>query len=391
MRHARTLFTLLFLTGTMFSAGFVSMAQTPVGDETTFVMPESGVVVDVGDSGEAMIDAESYLVSDFGSYMQEDFFVYVGQSFIGVTVAWGDVDPELWNQDSFEGLAPYYLSNAEILGHEETAESSWFLLRGNQSLDYVETLYGDFHMNDETDYHFSVGVFAEDSALVDTMIWAQNNLTMDGEPVFADVDVAEVEAMLAGTSEFEPIPLVASGDIDFGFEALGLISDTEWQIPSNDVTVTWDAAMWEFPSGYAFALTQTGENQYWIRLVSVDLDAEIEVATTDNLEDYTSADWEARWNDPDWLASGGMETSTLASSSDKSHVSVITQSADGGDLIMIREAMVREDGSIVMISIIARPGDAVQAYGNFADGLMVDGASWQLTWTVEEIEEILGE
>lgn len=393
MVRSRMLFTWLLLVGIPLSPGLGVTAQTPETGNTTFQMPESGIVIDIGDSGEAEIISESYNASDFGAYTQEDLFIAHGENAIGVSVAHGDVTPELWDQDGFDLLGASYPGGAEILGRAGDEASSWFLLRGTYSPGMSEALYSDFQLSPDTDFHISVGVFGDEATLVSSIEWARANLTVRGEPVFAAANIDEIEAMLAGTSNVEPIPLAASSPPALVFEDKGLVSETEWVSPNYGVSVTWDEELWKFPMGDPYAIMFLNEDEYWLNLYTSFDDGQLQVLVASNVDDRTAADWELRWNEPEWLEGGGFAPDVPASLSDESTVGiilVIPGGFGGEELIMVRQGIVRNDGVFVMVSVIAETGNIGQVYSDAIEGLQIDGQAWQPSWTVEELEEIIG-
>lgn len=195
------------------------------------------------------------------------------------------------------------------------------------------------------------------------------------------------EVFNQGSGPDDSTPVV--GD---NWQDMGLISDTEWESVTFGNVVTWDAATWEFPPDYEYAivvnedppydiLTLQTTNELGYVYVTIDLEYE---TTPRNLIEY--------WVSPEYhqLISGEvnvMETATTATSAAMVYES---STPEGEPIIVVLEATFRGDGKIVFSQITAGPDDIHIVYEQYLNGVQVDGESFDMTFTVEDIRDISG-
>lgn len=181
---------------------------------------------------------------------------------------------------------------------------------------------------------------------------------------------------------------IAGGDWD----AMGLISDTEWESPTYGNTVTWDSATWDFPVDYESAIIINVDPPYdvltlqttdGLGYVYISIDQAYDATPTSMIEYWTSDDYAAQIN-------SGMtvvETGTTATSATLVYE---TTNAVDEPLLVVLEATFLEDGGMIFSQVSAAPDTIHDVYTQFLEGVEFDGAPLVTTFTVEDIQDMTG-
>lgn len=181
---------------------------------------------------------------------------------------------------------------------------------------------------------------------------------------------------------------VSGGDWD----ALGLISDTEWESPTYGNVVSWDGVTWEFPDDYESAIIVSEDPPYdVITLQTVDglgyvyisVDQAYESTPSSMIDYWTSEEYAAQITNGVTV----IETGTTANSA--TLVYETTNTIDQ-PLVVVMEATFLEDGGLIFSQISAAPDTIHEVYAQYADGVEIDGVTLELTFTVEDIRDITG-
>ena len=187
----------------------------------------------------------------------------------------------------------------------------------------------------------------------------------------------------------EDISTPASGG---NWDDLGLISDSEWQSPTYGTVVTWNSATWEFPLDYEWAIVVSDDPAYDILTVQttdglgyayITVDQVYSSTPTSLIDYWTSADYDAQ------ITNGVniLETGTTANSA-----TVVYETTNSLDepLVVVLEATFTGDEQIIFSQISAAPDTIAIVYAQFVDGVEVDGEPLEMTFTVEDIQDISG-
>lgn len=181
---------------------------------------------------------------------------------------------------------------------------------------------------------------------------------------------------------------VSGGDWD----AMGLISDTEWQSPTYGNVVTWDGATWEFPPDFDRAIVVNDDPPFdTITLQTTDGLGYVYL-TVDQVYESTPASLVDYWvsDDYDALITNGVTVLETGTTSTSATLVYETTNAIDQPLVVVLEATFLDDDTVVFTQISAAPDMIHDVYGQFVDGVEIDGVPFEMTFTVEDIRDISG-
>lgn len=176
------------------------------------------------------------------------------------------------------------------------------------------------------------------------------------------------------------------------WDALGLISDTEWESPTYGNVVTWDAATWEFPLDFEQAIVVNEDPPYDVITLQTTDGLGYVYLTVDQAYDSTPSSLIEYWTSEDYAAQIPGGISVLETGTTMNSATMVYESTNSIDqpLVVVMEATFLDDGQVVFSQISAAPDTIHEVYEQYADGVEVDGAPLELTFTVEDIRDISG-
>lgn len=363
-------------------------AATP-DDGESITAPVLGVTIDLGTSGEATFDQESYFTTEAGGVTLESFTFYHGNTVVILDVMDGDVDVNSYMLNAEQDIAATY-DYTDWLDGEWNDTHSWDLYSGAYKLDYREIAYLDLVHDPDSGLYYALGIYDQAEAIPSAIAWLQGNVTIDGQGVLASADSSHIETTLHGDGDHEaeavPVPMATVDD----WAEAGLVSETEWQSPFTDTTFTWDGVELVFPFSQDDAL-HVEDGVTTLELRTSDRRGEIKLRTAE--VDYVPADWVANLTSAENLEyqkSIGQPITILDTRvTDETGSVILLYHTDFGDpIVMINDVYVTADGVTILTEIIAAPVDIADVYAAFWDSVQSNGDYYPLTWSLEDIEAL---
>lgn len=434
---ARILLAMLATLALMVSPALVTAAQ-PSAEETSFTSALSGDVIDLGTSGDITFIPESYDFSEGRTVSEEYIWFTTGWSNFEMVLIDGNIEPSEYFELTTGNMLEFY-ETFEIVDQQVSAESAWFIANAVYQGSPLVVFY-DFQLDALGDVDLVVMQFTDAEELAFDMEFVQAEVTVGGNPVLAATDAEAMQSLVmqeeraatpedatteAGTTTDRVRPRIAepgntteTSDNNTGgltsdataestvesdtsdatavagpdWESMGLVSDTEWVSPTFDTAIVWDSATWTFPLDYEFAIYLNDDPVYDV----------ITLETTDGLgyvfisvEDAASTtpiSLASRWASPEYAESFEVETTIVETATTRNTASVIYETVNTRDqpLFVVLTATFLEDGTVVYSQISAAPDTIQDVYGQYVDGVQVNGAPIDLTYTVEDLAEISG-
>lgn len=389
MRFLRILFAMFVLTASLVSAPTPASAQ-----ETTATSTLSGLVVDIGTSGEgSFVDTTPEPYDDWG-YLQEDFTVLLDQAEIHISFAQGDVNTESWFTESHEVLAGSF-DTYTVLEEVVSTENGWALTRETYWLEYELVTYSEFYFHDVNDVSLGVSIHTTEANFIEYVEWAQNNILVGGDPVAMLAGTEHLEPLIAGTAGVDPREIPGFESTVADWEEQGLVSETEWISPQYQTPISWDANLWQYPFHNSNAIiVDESLVEDMITLKTPDSSGIAYVHASLNPSGFTPEDWEAWWQTDDFFAALTGDTGSVITLLDFAHTetnaSVIFHTVDyfGNPTVTIIDTYIDESGVAITAYITAAPDDISDVYTAYWDGVMAYGDFYPLVWNLEEIEAL---
>lgn len=209
----RTVLSVVMLLGLLISPAYA--AAQPTSRDTAFTTEYSGLEIDLGNSGDLAFDPEEYSTSEFDGGSEE--FVWAGTQWSNFQLIFveGNNNSEYYMDVTLENQNEFY-DSFELLDSDVTDEDGWFV--ASAELDGFELVVSYFFTLDAYgDTDFALMQFGSADAFVEDMEIAQSEITIDGEPILADVDTQDIADLLpAGdlTDEDDAETTPASDDED---------------------------------------------------------------------------------------------------------------------------------------------------------------------------------
>ncbi len=181
---------------------------------------------------------------------------------------------------------------------------------------------------------------------------------------------------------------VSGGD----WSALGLVSDTEWESPTYGNVVTWDGTTWEFPVDFEHAVVVNDDPPYDIVTLQTTDGFGYVYITIDQAYESTPASMVEYWTSDDYAAqiTNGVTVLETGTTSNSATIVYETTNAIDQPLTVVLEATFLDNGEVVFSQISAAPDTIVDVYEQYVDGVQIDGTPLQMTFTVEDIQDISG-
>lgn len=389
MRFLRILFAVFILSASLVSGSIPVSAQETIATSTL-----SGLVVDIGTSGDgSFVDTSPEPYDDWG-YLQEDFLIIMDKGEIHISFAQGDVTTESWFTDSHQNLAQEFDAYS-VLDEAVEPEQGWALTRETYWLHYDLVTYFEFYFEDVSDVSLGVAIHTTDANIIEYVEWTQQNILIGGDPVGMLAEVDHLEPLVSGTASIEPrqIPGFTSSVADW--EAQGLLSETEWMSPNNETSISWDETYWQFPFHRNNAIaTDSATTEDVITLVTPDGNGHAFVYASANPPGYSPQDWENWWSSDEYMAGMLGANNEIASlvdhaSTDTTAGAIIYFVNDFGHaFVTITDVYIDDSGTAVTVFLTATPDDIANVYADYWDGVQSNGDFYPLTWSIEEIQAI---
>lgn len=406
--------------------------------------PETAVTFEIADvelgvSGTFQVDEEPLSQDVIEAYTITD-----DDLFAAVAVGETGFSAEATVTSFSEGLVSSY-DDSVLIDSADNGDSAWALYEIEfAGATRVLFVYADVTTVEGFETLISLEVPADD--LGDSIENVQDNLTIDGQPLLADVDANEIVALVTdggvdeGNDTTTDVTPEATDDIDEDAtegdsprddaklpgqdgtnnpsetntsetntedenpltepteEPVGQSGADSWTSPIYGNEVAWDADIWYTDLENADLVESDEAGGYEFVSLNADLSpvpAYMYIEFHPN--SMTTADFMEHWTSDDYLqreTSGGdvFNGELLGTRNrDGSAGVVIRYSAGSNEFVMVREAVEMRDGSVMVITIDAETGDFSTAYESAHDTVTVNTESILNVFSVSQIERLTGE
>lgn len=359
--------------------------------KSTWISESTGATLDIGDSGDAYIDRDYDFYGEVadGSIV-EGTWLQKGNSEIGITFLTTDRDQDQIVQNYIEVDKDERLLHYTILGQVSDTTNTWHLAEYAQYHGQFYYEYQHFEWDFGGDYHILIEAFSHHDNISSDIEWLQENVTIDDTPILANADLTEVNNLLGNTSNLESWEVDPFSSDVADWSDQGLVSESEWNDAQFDSTVTWDTTHLRFPFESQVAIEFIEENESsTLSLTSPDNGGNILVTTMTNPEGRTISGWRERWSSKDmvtstqnlWPAVGIKETDTSVG------VILTKQPRYDLELVTIRQGVLTPEDTMLMLTIVVPPDQAVAVYSDVINHLQINGNTIAPVWTTEELQE----
>jgi hypothetical protein len=290
-------------------------------------------------------------------------------------------------------------------------------------------LYIEVREDVDPEYLLLVAVLAEPENFEDEFTSAQESMSIDGEPVFTDVDYSDLEVLLTegtaggddataeagaettegdlrrqnaklpgsgGARDLDNETETGSGGQETGtidFEDAGLISDNAYVSPQFDVEVTW-ADTWFIDQGDEESVTTDPANALdSLKLVWSGEDFALMFVDILPADGLTPEDYVTTWVSDDYLAENAdPEAEILLERSRSGNGAVLMRDylTDGDEVLIVKEAILLDGGeTLAIVTLIATPDMYVAMYADAENDVEVNGGPALGTFTTRQIERAI--
>lgn len=197
--------------------------------------------------------------------------------------------------------------------------------------------------------------------------------------------LGDIRTSTGSETEDDSTP-VAGGDWD----SMGLISDTEWESPSLGHVITWDSSTWEFPLDYDSAIVINDDPAYDIlTLQTVDGFGYVYI-TVDAAYESTPRSLVEYWATEEYQDQISSDVTVLDTATTGNTASIVYQTTNTIDqpLVVVLEATFLDGDTVIFSQISGAPDTIDHVYEQYLNGVEVDDAPLEMTWTVEDIRDI---
>lgn len=333
------------------------------------------------------------------------------------------MDPE-GTLDAILGSFDSSLDSVENLGSDADATSAWSLDIGEAEGDEaVIYLYVDSERYDG--FHYVELIFASEATFLDDLDAFNQDVEVDGEDMFAQADVDELENLLDGgsapddpededsgtSSRSREDAKIGTGEEEEGtdsgengtgrdetdedtgeldLESQGLISESEFESLQHGVVVEWDEAIWGVDTTWdlsAVSDEDTGIDSVILFWQDGNASMLIQIMPADG---STPEDFVDTWESDDYVIDSVHEDAEILladSGPDSGAVVYLTYDSDGGEVVLVQEVIDIDGGNTVgVVTMFASPEEVAAAYADAEDAVSVDGAGVVGTFTAREME-----
>ena len=358
---------------------------------STAVSELTGLTIDLGPSGEASFVDPAPAPYEEDGYLMEDFEIQRGTSFFFIGFVDGYVDIDEWFESSLVEMAAI-INPVEVLYEDHGLTKTRAIYRGNYELNHTMTYYAELSSNVSDGSTMMVIVQSADSPLADDMAWAQENITLDGEPLVSPPQRVVIQAAVDGTSGVPPRTIEGFTSTLADWTDQGLVSDTQWVSPHTGNAIAWNGTEWQFPyyDRYAVNIDPNGVDRLNVAtqdrsgLASIWVYPVDAAPGTDEMLDYLMSD-----EMMGAYTSSGYETEVVTTSVTDNTASVVLLLHDqyGRSEIAILDSYVTHNFAAITF-IFADPADIPNVYESFRSNVTLNGDTYPMTWTVEDIQAL---
>lgn len=389
----------------------LSTSAQPLQQDQTFLSALTGEEIDLGMGGDVVFIPEQYNTSASGDYSEEFVWYTAGMSNFELMFVQGPTTAVEYMDVTLSNMIEYYDTFA-VVDSVNGENAAWFLgeaeLQGDPLLVYFE-----YEVDVFGDIDFGVMQFSYKDSLIDDMELSQTNVTVGGRETPMNPDLDALNAAVGVDTTETPVATAdgsgvsgvgnrgtrvtrqstsndddATPAVDDGtdWEAMGLVSGSEWVSPTHDSRLTWDEELWEFPSDYDQAIMVSDSGYDVLTLQSTDGMGYVFI-TVDSANGYDPASMVEYWVSDEYLSTFEKEIVILDSSTTRDSASIVysTVNSKNEPLITIMDVTFEADGTAVYSQLSAAPSTIADVYGQYVDGVQLNGAPVNLTWTLEEI------
>lgn len=294
----------------------------------------------------------------------------------GRSTANGYADLTVGNMETF-------YDSWELLDQDDGRSNAWFI--GHATSGETDIMvYFNYQRDAFNDVDLGVMLFSMPEYFIDELEQAQDTVTIGNLALFEDVNAADLEQYvdeIAGqtTTASPSADTTESGGTEDP-EALGLVSETEWESPTFGVVAEWDSETWYVDTDADDALRIAGDDYSFdaVLLTSVEYEAWLDVSQTElGNEDLDSM--MAYWESDKYLDGVGEDAEIVLSEIDeegnRAAIIVVANNSSGNPYLQITEGVIMDDGTVVYIRMGSSPMHAVDSYASARNGIEVDGES----------------
>ncbi len=412
----RVLLCLMVLLGLNTHA--VALAQPSISD-TAFESQLTGQVIDLGTSDLFTFAPQEYLLEEDDPYAAEYVSINSFWSTYILGFVQGPITFEIMRAITIEPLQEDF-DSFEVLAEEQVERHAWFLATLESEGYVLYVLY--IHQIDaygDTDFVFLH--YGMEPTLVNDFSQVKKEVLVDGQPILSEFDADWLTETLANEPNGiddpadlldtissmeegrETYPLSELLDPGQGtetgqqdpesLEEWGLVSESEWVSPMYGTSVAWDPVTWEFPFDYPYAYYSVDNPPYdGFSLVTHDEAVWLDFTVHDTGGYLTPGDYLDHWRSPGYAAEFEQGFAVVASDVSDTTVAIVAETTDiyGEPVLVVTTATFLPDGKVLQSQLFAHPENMPAAYDQFHDSIIVNGLPLDLTWTVPELQGILG-
>lgn len=384
---------LLALLLTLISAGATgvrSSAQESGIQEYTSEL--TGSVLKLTNSDDMVLATEELEVSEIEpGILSERYLFRFPLGVVSVRFLDGDVTPQKWNDIQ---LAPPLAGNIDfedVLDEGVSDDMSRYLVRRTRLASMISMYYGEYHHDIGNGSKVVVYVNTPEHAFLDSVAWVQENITIDGEHVYTNVNLSDFQVLIDNADELSLRRIWAGSSTVGDWEDDGLVSETRWEAPGQEIVVTWDGEGVVFPfhlsspflddSSVITLYTQDPAGLNQIR-VGAPIDAPEGVSGIEHVINTES--------DEEYLRSGGYNYPPYDIATTNNAVSLIHSGTNpvGEVTIIIHVYWEISDGEWVRIFLRNTPELIAGSYTQFMNSVQINGEELPVMWTQDELEEM---
>lgn len=376
----------------------VTMAQwnAPDPESSTYISPLTGITINLGDTGEAEFDpyysppAET-VGEGGGRVILEETAIWVGNAFLHVKFFEGVYPTSQWELDAYAILAQD-LHTFDILGSEVSDEFGMIVTLGVEDLDIPLASFQTYETNRYGDVNLALTIYAHSDDITPTIEWMQNNLTLDGEPVIQEVDPKEIDSILNGESDFEPITIEWPEASIASLSDVGVVSESEWINPDRGDQVTWDTNRLVIPLFRNDIVLQERTPIRTSLLLHTPTNSSRIVIGFNQVASDGALQYEFDWmNDPLALEERGARIPAVDTRISEYRVGgILAYDLLYGELLFnIRDDILMDDGRMLHITVTSTSDTIVNDYFTAFEALTINGGSMSPTYSRVELEAII--
>lgn len=360
---------------------------------TTFTSELTGVVVDIGSTGDAAFDPDSYSLNETETRSEETILIRRGNVKFYITFVLGDFTPASWEREQLSHAAPGY-SKFESLTADNNEKSGWAMYRANHLLQFQEIILSEFELNVFGDFHLALMAMAGPEMMVDQLTWAANNLSVGDIPATLQQDYSHIVPYLEGTSDEEPRLVTEYLSKPEDWVDVGLKSEHAWTSPNHGDQIVWDER-WTFAYGLDNAITVDDEvGQDRIRLITPKMDGDAGIYLARPVAEAASpGDWLKRWTSESFLMEQApriiLDVVGTAETEESAVVIFEATARYGETAIFVYCATVIDADTLLLAVTRAIPEMAGSIYEQFISGISLNGDPMPFTLSVQDLEGML--